>query len=346
MNWNIKILNLLSSVKIFIIMAALVLAACFIGGVLPQGLQPREYEAMFGQVAGLLVTKSGLSNVFSSVWFLMLMTGAAVNLLACTVKQWKFIRLRPGVFLTHLAMMLVFSGAAVRGIARVSGTMSMETGETRAEFEDAAGKIIALPFAVSLKDFRVTYWEEEKHFIHAVGSDAQTVESVEVREGGVVEFKTVPLKIKVVRFYPHFSIGPAGPFNSGESRMNPALTIVEMNEKPSRPQYLFARYPDYHGGGDRPGVRLVYELRSGKIKQFESHIVITEDGALKHEKTISVNSPAHYRGYRLYQAGYDADNPEFSGIQVAKDPSVNIIYSGFALLMAGLTLAFWKEIKQ
>ena len=341
-----KLINALSSLNLFIVLSAAILAAFLVGGVFPQGLSPQEYQEMFGRVGAAWVAKLRFNDVFSSFWFLALMAGAAVNLSACSVKQRKLIRLRPGIFISHLAVILIFIGGTVRGFSRVGGTLSMEIGESRGEFTGAEGKSEPLPFDVLLKDFRITYWEGEKHLIHAVRGGSEIVETAEVREGEDAEFKAVPLGIKVLKFYPNFAIGPSGPFSNGESRANPALTFVLKNDKKRALQYLFARYPDYHGAQDQSGIRLVYEHQGGAIKQFESLIDISEGGALKLEKAISVNSPAYYRGYRLYQAGYDEANLKYSSIQVTRDPSVNIIYAGFALLMLGLTLAFWKEIKQ
>ena len=336
---------MLSSIKLFIALSALILAAFFIGGVFPQGLSPQEYQAMFGRVGATWIAKARFNDVFSSFWFLALMAGAVINLLACTIRQWKLIKLRPGVFVSHVAVILIFIGGAVRGVSRVSGTLAMQTGETKNEFTTADGKAEPLPFEVALKDFQVTYWEGETHLIHAVHGD-ELVETVEVKEGSDAEFRAVPVHIKVLKYYPNFNIGPSGPFSNGETRANPALTIVDNTKKNAKPQYLFALYPDYHGAQDSTGIRLVYENRPGRIKQFESRIAISEGGALKLEKTISVNSPAYYRGYRLYQAGYDEGNPRFSSIQVSLDRSVGIMYAGFALLMAGLTMAFWKEIQR
>ena len=339
-----KILDALSSVKLFFALCALLLAAFLAGGLFPQGLAPDQYREMFGRVGAAWLLKARLNDVFSSPWFLALMAGAAVNLLACTIKQWRLIKLRPGVFLTHVAVILIFIGGTVRGFSRVSGTLALQTGETRSEFTGADGKPVPLPFAVALKDFKVTYWEGETHLLHAFHGE-ELVETLEVKEGSDAVFLNVPVKLKVLKFYPNFGIGPDGPYSNGETRANPALTILP-GGKNARPQYLFARYPDYHGAQDGMGIRLIYENRPGRIKQFESAIAISEGGALKLEKAISVNSPAYYRGYRLYQAGYDADNPRFSSIQVSLDRSVWIIYAGFALLMFGLTLAFWKEIRQ
>jgi cytochrome c biogenesis protein ResB len=341
-----RIVDTLSSTKLFFAIAALILAAFLAGGVFPQGLSMLEYREMLGRVGAEWITKLRFNDVFLSSWFLALMAGAAINLLACTIKQRRLIRLRPGVFLTHLAVILLFIGGTVRRVSREGGVLALGTGETRDVFTNAGGKTKTLPFEVRLNDFRITYWEGEKHFLHAFRGEAEIVESVEAREGLDAVFKTVPVNVRVLKFYPNFSVGPSGPLSAGDSRANPALTIVSRNKTTAAPRLLFARYPEPPGAPGSSGIRLVYEYLPGRIKQFESRITISEGGALKAEKTISVNSPAYYRGYRLYQSGYDPENLKFSIIQVSRDPSVNIIYAGFALLMLGLTLAFWKEIKK
>ncbi len=340
-----KIIDFLSSIKLFMGLIALILAAFLLGGIFPQGLSPQEYQAQFGQGGAAWLLKSGVDNVFSSPWFLALMAAAAANLLACTVRRWRPLRLRPGVLISHLAVILLFAGGALRGVTRVSGYLALGTGETRKEFMTDSGKAEALPFEVKLNYFRITYWDAEKHFLHAIRNGTELAESAEVRAGRNAGLKAVPGDVKVLAFYPDFRIGAAGPVSYSEAPTNPALAIVYNDDKTRRPQYLFALHPDYNAPGDKYGLKLVYEYIPPRIKQFESGITVYENGALKMEKTISVNSPAHYRGYRFFQQGYDAASPGFTVIQVSKDPSVGVVYAGFALLMAGLTLAFWKEIK-
>lgn len=338
-----KIINTLSSVRLFFIFSVVLLLAFVIGGVIPQGQSPEQYQEMFGSVGGAWVYKFRLYDVFSSLWFLAIMAGAALNILACTIKQWKLLKMRPGLFLSHFAVILVFMGGVVRGVFSVRGGLAMEVGEIRGEFLNPERKIMPLPFEVQLKDFQIRYWEEEKHVIHAVkGSDV--VESADVREGGDADLNLSGINIKVRRFYPNFAMGDHSPSTVGEARENPALEIVFRKEKKPKSHYLFAKYPDFHGVSDNSGVRLIYEYVPGKVKQFESSIAILEKGVLKMEKTINVNSPAYYQGYRFYQSGYDAKNLRFSSIQVSKDPSVSLIYAGFGILMIGLTWVFWREL--
>ncbi|MDP2866254.1 MAG: cytochrome c biogenesis protein ResB [Elusimicrobiota bacterium] len=347
-----KLMNTLASVKFFFILSALMLAAFLLGGVIPQGQSPEAYQEMFGRLGGAWVANLRFDNVFSSYWFLALMAGGFLNMLACTVKQWKVLKLRPGVFLSHLGVMLMYVGGGVHGVFAEKGVLALEKGQVRGEYSRYDGASAAMPFEVMLKNFLVHYWDQEKHIVHALkkcddpghtGEDL--LESVEITPGQDAHFASEAADLSIIKFYPNFSIGNAGPMTIDESRQNPALSVKVAGAKAGKSTYLFANHPDFHGAQDAAGVRYVYEYNPGRIKQFESRIAFLEGGVEKFEKLINVNSPASFKGYRLYQSGYDPKNPNFSSIQISKDPSVLFIYAGFAVLMIGLTMAFWKEMK-
>lgn len=347
-----KLINTLASVKFFFVLSALMLAAFLLGGVIPQGESPDAYREMFGRLGGAWVINLRFDNVFSSFWFLGLMAGGFLNMLACTAKQWKVLRLRPGVFLSHLGIMLMFVGGAVQGVFTERGVLALEAGQAKGEFAGRKGTAVSMPFEVLLKNFRIQYWDQEKHIVHALkkcedpGHEGEDLlESVEVEPGKDAHFKSAAADLSVIKFYPNFSIGNDGPMTIDESRQNPALSVKVAGAKAAKPTYLFANHPDFHGAQNADGIRYVYEYNPGRIKQFESRIAFLEGGVEKFEKLINVNSPATYKGYRLYQSGYDPKNPNFSSIQVSRDPSVVFIYAGFAVLMIGLTMAFWKEMK-
>ncbi len=350
-----KLINKLASIQFFFTLSALMLIAFLLGGVIPQGEAPEAYQQMFGRLGGNLVVALRFNNVFSSFWFLALMAGGALNMVACTVKQWKVLKLRPGVFLSHVGVTLMFVGGAVHGLFAVRGIMALETGQVRNEFDSDAGGALALPFEVTLKNFQIHYWDQEKHIIHVLkkceepGHEGEDlVESVEVAPGKDAHFASTGADLAILGFYPNFSIGNAGPMTVNEARENPALAVKPAGAKApkaAKASYLFANHPDFHGVQATDGFRYVYEYNPGRVKQFESRIAFLENGVEKLDKLINVNSPAAYKGYRFYQSGYDPKNPNYSSIQVSKDPSVFFIYAGFAALMIGLSMAFWKEMK-
>lgn len=247
-----SILQTLSSVRLFFWLIGLILAACVVGAVVPQGEMPERYAVMFGAPAARLIAALGLHRVFSSAWFLTLLAGLGLNLAACSISRLKTIRSRPGVFVTHVAVLVILTGALVRAIFGEHGVLPLRVGEAAAYFVDAHQRERRLPFEIHLDRFEIVYWS---------------------------------------------------------------------------------------------GARTQYDFSPGDIRQFRSHLTAVENGRPAARKTIWVNEPFRHKGYTFYQSGYDPDDPQFSSLQVAKDPSVPIVYAGFALLPVGLAWSFLKNPK-
>jgi cytochrome c biogenesis protein ResB len=58
-------------------------------------------------------------------------------------------------------------------------------------------------------------------------------------------------------------------------------------------------------------------------------------------KTIEVNDPLTHRGYTFYQSGYDARRPNWTSLQVVRDPGVPLVYGGFLMMIVGLAAVFY-----
>ena len=82
---------------------------------------------------------------------------------------------------------------------------------------------------------------------------------------------------------------------------------------------------DYYEDGESP-------------RQYTSTLAI--DGR---ELRTSVNHPCRYRGYRIYQSGYDAVNGEYSILKIARDPWLPVVALGALILLIG-TLMSLKRI--
>ncbi|OGW43720.1 MAG: hypothetical protein A2132_01350 [Nitrospirae bacterium RBG_16_43_11] len=82
---------------------------------------------------------------------------------------------------------------------------------------------------------------------------------------------------------------------------------------------------------------------NGKVKDYFSTITVIDNGKSVLKKTIQVNDPLQYKGIWFYQNGnIDPDTaPQYSELQIAKDPGVNIVWAGSGLLMVGLLISFF-----
>lgn len=72
-------------------------------------------------------------------------------------------------------------------------------------------------------------------------------------------------------------------------------------------------------------------------KQFTSRLNI--DG---NSKTSRVNHPGRYKGYRIYQSGYDEQCGEYSVLKIVRDPWIPVVALGALLLLAGALMGLKK----
>lgn len=79
---------------------------------------------------------------------------------------------------------------------------------------------------------------------------------------------------------------------------------------------------------------------------FESDVVLKDDftGTVREHK-IGMNRPLNYRGFKVFQSGYQQEEgrPEVSIFTVAKDPGIPVKYAGALVLLVGTMLQFYSR---
>ena len=89
---------------------------------------------------------------------------------------------------------------------------------------------------------------------------------------------------------------------------------------------------------------LVYREKPDGIKNYKSTLTVLEHGRPMVTRQVEVNDPLAYKGYGLYQANYDPDNPSYSGIQVVDDPGLPWVLAGLWLMIYGvLHTVAWRK---
>lgn len=314
-----RIIDFISSITFFFLSASLVLAA--------------------GMVGGLWLRYP----VFSSWPFKAALGLLALNLAACTARRWQTISLKPGIFLTHLAVLVILASGLVHGLAGQRGFLALETGQQQATYVTEQDQERPLPFQVKLKAFRVLTWEPDQHWLTARRrSDGRTA-GRSVTLGQSAAFPELGLTVTPFRFYPNFVMGAAGPASRNDAPANPCLEALVDDGRAVSRQFLFAFYPDVHQTQAQSAVQLTYEFRPGRIRQFESDLAFLEQGRVVAERTIRVNQPGTWQGWTFYQSGYDQENLRLSVLQVSQDPGQYGVIAGFVLLLAGLGWTFLRE---
>lgn len=341
----------LSSVRLFFWLLGLILAACVIGAVVPQGEAPAKYEGLFGPAAARLITALGLDRLFSSAWFMVLLAGLGINLAACSIRRIQTIRVRPGVFVTHIAVLVILTGALVRSLFGQHGVLPMRVGETAGEFF-IGDRTRRFPFEIRLDNFEIDRRSNGKHRLQFMDHTSMKQETLMFDRPGTYRLNPLEADVRVTGVYPDFRMGEHGPESVSDRPDNPAVQIEIVKNGHVSSRWLFAKFPEFeaHGGQEAgpemnccSAIRAIYEYVPGDIGQFRSRLTVLENSRPAAQKTIWVNEPFRHKGYTFYQSGYDPADPTFSSLQVAKDPSVPIVYAGFVLLPLGLV---WSVVEK
>lgn len=88
--------------------------------------------------------------------------------------------------------------------------------------------------------------------------------------------------------------------------------------------------------------RIDYYDDGSSPKQFTSALIINGEDV----QETSVNHPARYHGWWIYQSDYDRQQQDFCVLQVVRDPWLPMVYVGFALMVIGamvMTCKAWHS---
>lgn len=332
------------------------------------------------------VDAMGLTHVFSSLWFVTLMFVLATSLAVCTTRRYATIgrvngavRVRViGSFITHVGLLLVFAGGVTRVIWGQKGVIQLHEGET-VNLVESQSEPFHLPFSVRLVKFDLEFYktpappsgpQTDKLIVEWADKNLRNEFPVELNVAHSVVWPDAPagaetaFTIKVLRYVPDFAIAATN--GEAQSRSaepnNPAVLVSVTGGGRTNTQWVFAHFPDFsnHAGANVAApMPLTFRFKSASdamavnrhelapIKAFKSSLELLDGGAVVRAQTVVVNAPLGYRGYTFYQSGYDPEDLTWTALQVVRDPGVMIVYSGFVLMMLGLTVVFcvgpWLE---
>jgi len=89
----------LSSIRLTIFLCIILAVVSVLGTLIPQNLAVAQYQALYGSRVAGIVTALGLSDLYHSVGFVILLCLLAANLVACTAKRlpgtWRSLRREP-----------------------------------------------------------------------------------------------------------------------------------------------------------------------------------------------------------------------------------------------------------
>jgi cytochrome c biogenesis protein ResB len=148
-------------------------------------------------------------------------------------------------------------------------------------------------------------------------------------------------QLAIAKFYPNFGIKQSVVKRS-DALVKPAVHVEITGPAGTFTDWVFADEEDatpYTDGN----FFLLYKQFGENIKDWKSTLRVIDGGEVVAEKTIEVNDPLKYGGYAFYQSSYDPENPKISGLQVARDPGVSLVYVGFSTLCFGIIFIFYLK---
>jgi len=238
---------------------------------------------------------------------------------------------RFGVYVTHLSIIIIFIGAILGNVLGFKSYVNIPDGEEVSHLDARGGKEhINLPFSVRNNRFWLETYPNGQPRKYA--SDLSVMES-----GREVLRKTItvndPLQYKGIWFY-QSSYGQAGGTTAQVSvRRADGSPLGTLSLAPNEPAPI-------DGYGTVRGVNYDQNFQ-GRGPALQ--VVVEKPGKPAENFWLPQQMPDQDRQRKdalVFSFG-GLDSKMFTGLQVAKDPGVNIVWLGCALMVIGISMAFF-----
>ncbi len=332
-----KIIRFLSSVRLAIILMAVIAFLCVIATVIPQNSGDAHYINRFGSAGAAIITLLGFDHVFSSPLFLILGIAFAMNLFLCTYGRIEETvkvlgkNLSPrawGSPTLHIGLCVVLVGVALSLVLKHEIYYEIPVGETVTVAGRNGG------FTLTLDEFSVDYYEDNispKQYRSAVTVHKPRLEPIpmEIQVNSPVKYNGVSIMQQSFgwEILVTLSTGQA----STQLRIKDEDWIVLGEGAEGNTTLGVAFYPDYD---EEEGI-----ARLKSHRDCNPHIVwVLQEGdepvaidTLALGETDLIQEPLRitFDGYRHY-----------SGLQMKYDPGIPVVFVGFLLVFAGLLLLY------
>ncbi len=368
----------LSSTRFTIFLLSFIAVSCVVGTLLPQQARPEEYLQRYTESTYVALKFLGLTNVFHSPWFVFLIGLFVVNLLLCTFQRLgrflgsgapgmpgeKSLLAMPftfflegadveqaaglfkgykatgngsgrilekgnisryGVYIIHGSIVIILLGSLI-GLFGYRGFVTLGKGETRASaIKRGSRETIPLGFAIKLDDFKISFYPsgEPREYMSRVEiiDNGKAVKKAEVRVNHPLSYKGTSI------YQASYGSDPVFLFDIGgeEARLSQGSPY-----KKGPLEIMVVRFErSIHNFG--PGVQLAY-LEGGETK---TSWFVKDVPRLREKEIMGVPVRLNSIGDEFY-----------TGLEVAHDPGIWVVWTGFALILFGLYTNFFMSYRR
>jgi cytochrome c biogenesis protein len=248
---------------------------------------------------------------------------------------------RLGVYVVHASILVIFAGAIIGSLFGEKGFVNIVEGESVGTFISRSGKETSLGFTLRCDQFTVS--------TYATGAPREFKSILTVLENGaaVPDYTHARVIVNDPLTYKGFTFYQSSYGQADEGDLH-YLTVTRRKGGGKRRLAL-------HGGetvslGD--GVSLKLMETTQEVRQFMPEL----DGpAARVEVTASGKEPRVFEVFKNHPEineqrndelilGYEGSNARmYTGLQVAKDPGIWVVWLGCGLMVVGLYIAFFMS---
>lgn len=249
---------------------------------------------------------------------------------------------RLGVYVVHLSIIVIFIGAIIGSLFGYKAYVQIPEGGAASSVYKMAGRgeQINLGFMVKCEKFSVTFYDT------GAPKEFRSVLTVEDKGKPVIQSRPIvvndPLTYNGITFY-QSSYGPAG---------DPVYRLTVTDRVSGKVDNLSLREGEpghLSGGGTVRIIAVAKEVgqQFGNCSGPGVRVQIEQPGG-KTEYAIALLNPA-CRSFDEQRNGAQVitldgiDEKFYTGLQVAKDPGVWVVWSGCALMVIGICMAFFTS---
>lgn len=331
-----------------------------VGTFIPQNEESAFYIDKFGHAGYDVLSKTGLTTIYSSWWFILFLILLFLNLSVCLLNRFSLKIRALGSMMSHFSILVILIGALTGMFFGQKGLIKINEGEEVNSFVSKQAPV-HLGFSVKLTDFiysehidpreRLLVYSRQAENVCMIGNNISEADKnkgliaqIPTEAGVESQIPGIAYKVKVLRYVPDFVIDTSTKEVASRSATanNPAIE-VELKDKDGKVLktfWVFARFPEMHQQTDED-LKFVYDWVGRRPKDFVSKVAILKEGKEVMTKDIRVNEPLRFGGYAFFQYTYDQEGLAWTGLQVVKDPGVPVVYGGFILLILGLMMIFY-----
>ncbi len=245
---------------------------------------------------------------------------------------------RLGVYVVHLSILVIFVGAIIGSLAGYKGYATIVEGTSINAFEGRDGQQMPLGYEVLCEKFNV-----EKY---ANGSPKEFRSTLTVLENG----KPVPgySQVKVIVNKPMTYKGITFYQSSYGQANDPSTFFFSVKQRATGKTEQIALRPKNLTSLPDGRTATIVDLTDNPGEGMAAVIGVSEKGGEPKYFKVLKNYPTmdDMRGDSLVFIFTGTDAKQYTGLQVAKDPGVWVVWLGCTLMVVGICIAFFMSHKR